>query len=120
VSVVLESAMRVYPAPLYFQMAADGKPSQSVSTAWLRPGLTKDKLTAQASPEAFKVTLEQEGPRKFKVVATWTPTDENTPREGNVILRAGDESQTVLLRVVGPRPATAAAAPAKVDPAATH
>lgn len=119
VSVVLESAMRVYPSPLYFQATKDGTPAEVTTTAWLRPGLGKDKLTAQASPEAFHVELQPAGPRKYKVVVTWRPVGDNPPTEGNMVLRVGDESQTVLLRVVGaPRPASAAAAPSKTALAA--
>lgn len=100
VSVVLQMPMRVMPSPLFLpEPVGEGKGTQATIQAALRPGLGKEKLSAEASPEAFSVQLQPDGPRKYRALVAWKPTGEKTPTEGNVVFRVGEESVTVLVRV---------------------
>lgn len=99
VSVVLQTPMRIMPSPLYLPPPDAGKGTQGILSAMLRPGLGKEKLTAEASPASFRVSLEPDGTRKYRALVTWLPAGENPPTEGNIVFRVGEESQTVLVRV---------------------
>ncbi len=119
VSVVLQNAIRVTPTPLYIPPPTDpAKEATGQLTALLRPGLGKETLKASASPEAFSVKVEPDGTRKFKPTVMWKLNGADTPKDGNVVFRVGDESLTVLVHVADAKsvflrqqpPATAAPA----------
>ncbi len=100
VSVVLQNAMRIVPTFLFLPpQREETTPATGVLTAMVRPGLSKEPLRATASPEAFSVRVEPDGPRKYKAMVTWTPKGPDTAKEGNVVFRLGEESTTVLVRV---------------------
>ena len=105
VSVILQNPMRVSPSPLLISPPADpAKEATGTVTAILRPGLS-EALKASASPEPFSVRVEPDGPRRYRATVAWKPNGPDTPKEGNVVFRAGDESLTVLVRVADPKAA---------------
>jgi hypothetical protein len=111
VSIALHHPLRAVPNALYLPEPSAGAAAVTGTiTTLLRPGLAKETVTAAASPEAFSVKVEPEGVRKFKATVVWTrdpALGDATPKQGNVVLRVGDDSQTVLVRVgAGDRAAT--------------
>ena len=115
VSVVLQTPMRVMPSPLFLPQPQDeSKGTAATLSVALRPGLGKQPLTATVSPDSFTVSLEPDGPRKYKANVVWKPAGPDTPTKGNVVFRVGEESQTVLVRIGnGLRPAAAKPTPDK-------
>ncbi len=100
VSVVLQTPMRVMPSPLFLpQPTAEGKGTQATLSIAVRPGLAKQPLTATVSPDAFSVTVEPDGLRKYKTNVVWKPSGPDTPTEGNVVFHVGEETSTVLVRI---------------------
>jgi hypothetical protein len=86
-------------------------------SAVLRPGLGKEPLKATASPDPFGVKIEPDGPRKYKAIVTWKPNGPDTPKEGSVVFRSGEESLTVIVRVTDPRTILQAPQPVPAPPA---
>lgn len=120
VSVVLQHPMRAIPAVLTLQAPPPGGEVAGTVTALLRPGLQKETVTATASPDAFSVKVQPDGHRRFKATVAWRPDAElgpNTPRQGAVVLRVGEDTLTVQVRVAENRAAAPPAAPA--SPAAS-
>lgn len=106
VSVILQNPMRVSPSPLFLQPPTDpAKETTGVLTATLRPGLSKETLKATASPEAFSVKVDPDGPRRYRATVSWKPNGTDAPKEGSVVFRVGEESLTVLVRVADPKAA---------------
>ena len=124
ISVVLQQPLRAVPNALYLP-SPKGASYEAVATidALLRPGLAKETVTATVSPAPFSVKVEPAGNKKFKATVTWKPgKDElaSAPRQGAVILRVGEESVSVPVRIdPDPSVAAKAAASAAVPGAAT-
>jgi hypothetical protein len=105
VTISLDVPMKVTPPMVHLRQKEAGKAAVGRFSVVVRPGL-KAPLQASASPESLGVTLAPApgSPRHWDGTVTWTPTEEATLGEGAIILRAGDESQRVTVRMVPPRP----------------
>ncbi len=101
VSVGLDVPMRITPPVVHLRQPEAGQKAVGRFAVVVRPGL-EGALEASASPDQFRVALEPDGPRHYAGTVTWTPSGEDVPSQGTLVLRAGAESQQVAVRVAGP------------------
>lgn len=99
ISVNFLEAMRIIPSPLLLPLPSDGESrSAGTVTALVRPGLGKEKFQATASPDAFAVKVEPDGPRKYRATVTWK-SGSDAPKDGTIRFQVGEGNTTLPVHV---------------------
>jgi hypothetical protein len=110
-----------FSGPMVYIPYPGEPPQPQRSTIYVRvePPLDPNSLKVEAVPPAFQAVANLVGPTRVRVDVTWTPSGENTPKDGSVTARLGTAVISVPVKVnppaspivIEPTPAPATATP---------